>query len=1199
MSTGKKFVGNEDGAPQSKASAPWQSDTIAADARPHYGSRSSSPLLTKAPSPEPPLRRVSQTASLVDLPTFIKRWTDSSASERANKDSFLNELCDVLEVPRPEPKTGDVARDLYVFERETVIPQEDGSAKGGRMDLYKHGCFVLEAKQGSRHGDPKGGIGRRETKPWKMEMRRAVGQATGYARTLSPPPPFLIVCDIGYCFDIYVCFDGSRNYRPFHIEKKNNRILIQELPQRRETLRKIFIEPASLDPSEEAARVTRDLAGRLAVLAGELEDAGHSKEDVARFLMRCLFTMFAEDVRLLPKAAFSERIKKSWIPNPASFVEDLEDLWQAMNEGRRYGTLGKLLHFNGGLFSCPKALPLSPTQLNLLSEAADRDWSEVEPAIFGTLLERAFDKNERQRLGAHYTPRAYVERLVRPTIEEPLRKEWDVVQAQVWQLHEACKDDAARAAVREFLHRLCRTRVLDPACGSGNFLYVALDLFKRIEAEALNLLRDLGDSQTQLKVQEVSVMPHQFLGIEVNRWAKEIAALVLWIGYLQSHFRMWGDERPPEPVLRKDDHIECRDAVLAWAGEREPVLDDRGNPVTVWNGVTKKKSPVTGEEIPDETARVTVYSYKNPRLAEWPEAEFVISNPPFVGNPWMRGTLGQGYVEALRAVHKDVPDSCDYVMYWWHHAAQLLQEGKIRRFGFITTNSITQTRNRQVLQAHLKDGKGGISLHFAIPDHPWVDSANGADVRIAMTVATSGVKEGALAEVVTETRGDGDSVDVELSMSSGLIHADLKVGANVIAAVPLRANDLLCSPGVKLHGAGFIVTRAQAKGLGLGRIAGLDEYIRPYRNGRDLTAKSRDAMVIDLHGLDVDEVRRRFPEVFQWVYERVKPERDHNNERYRRENWWLFGRKNTELRAALRGLPRYISTVETSKHCFFVFMDAAIRPDNKLINIGLDDAFFLGVLSSRAHVAWALAAGGHLGVGNDPVYVKTSCWDKFPFPECSELQKAKIRKLGDELDRHRKERQSSHPELTITGMYNVLDKICAKEDLTDKERLIKDDGLISTLLGIHKALDAAVLEAYGWPQRCSDQMILERLVTLNAERAAEERSGKVRWLRPEFQSPSIKSAQTSSKEMEQEDAAAAQESGLRPWPKRLPEQIALVFDLVSHSPSAWSVEQLARSFKAAKRAQVEAALQSLAVVGVVIPFKRGQEQRWRSLQRAA
>lgn len=1143
----------------------------------------------------------SQASSRIEMSTFIKRWAESSGSERANKDSFLNELCDVLGVPRPDPRTRDPERDLYVFERDTVIPQEDGSAKGGRMDLYKHGCFVLEAKQGCSHGDPQGGIGRRGTKQWKMGMRKAVGQAIGYARTLDPPPPFLIICDIGYCFDLYVCFDGSRSYQPFHVDKKSHRILLADLPHHREKLRKVFLEPSSLDPADEQAKVTRELAGRLAVLAKELEDAGHSSEDVARFLMRCLFTMFVEDVRLLPKAAFSDRLKKSWIPNPASFVEDLEDLWHAMNDGRRYGTLGKLLHFNGGLFANPKALPLTPKQLKLLLEAAERNWAEVEPAIFGTLLERALNAKERQRLGAHYTPRAYVEKLVRPTIEEPLRKEWGIVQAQVWQLHEADKDDAARAAVREFLDRLSRTKVLDPACGSGNFLYVALDLFKRIEAEALDLLRDLGDGQTQLKVQEVSVMPHQFKGIEVKRWAKEIATLVLWIGYLQSHFRMWGDEKPPEPVLSGDDHIEWRDAVLDWDGEPEPVMDGSGQPVTVWDGTTKK-SPITGEDIPDENARVQVFRYRNARPAEWPEAEFVISNPPFIGNPRMRSALGHGYVEALRAANKDVPDSCDYVMYWWDHAARLLKQGKIRRFGFITTNSITQPRNRQILQTHLQEGKDGISLHFAIPDHPWVDSANGADVRIALTVAVPGIKDGALAEVVAESEGDGESVNVEISLRSGLIHPDLKVGVNVTSAVPLRSNERLCSPGVKLHGAGFIVTPEQAVELGLGRIPGLHKHIRSYRNGRDLAATPRHVMVIDLDGLSAEDVRVRYPEVFQWVYERVKPERDLNNEKYRRENWWLFGRRNTELRAAIRGLGRYIATVETSKHRFFMFLDGGILPDNMLVNLGLDDAFYLGVLSSRVHVVWALAAGGRLGVGNDPRYTKTRCFDPFPFPTCSESQKERIRQLGEELDRHRKERQAAYPELTITGMYNVMDKLCGKEPLTDKERQIKDRGLVSALLDIHNQLDAAVADAYGWPQRLSDQGILERIVALNAERAAAEKAGVVEWLRPAFQAQSMEKAQDQVSlggSAEDDGGAFAESTALPPWPKKLPEQIAMVFDCVSRSSTAWSVEQLARNFKAAKRAQVKAALESLEVVGVVIPFKRGQEQHWRSLQRAA
>ena len=341
----------------------------------------------------------------------------------------------------------------------------------------------------------------------------------------------------------------------------------------------------------------------------------------------------------------------------------------------------------------------------------------------------------------------------------------------------------------------------------------------------------------------------------------------------------------------------------------------------------------------------------------------------------MRRALGDGYVEALRSVWKEVPDSADFVMFWWHHAATLTRSGKVRRFGFITTNSLTQTFNRKVVQQQL-DAKPALSLAFAIPDHPWVDAADGAAVRIAMTVGRPALEGdgGELVTVVEEHEGAGEGVFVELDTQRGILHADLTAGANVAGAGPLQANAGISCPGVKLHGAGFIISPEEAKKLGFGRIPGLEAHIRRYLNGRDLTATSRGTLVIDLFGLEAEEVRRRFPEVYQWLSERVKPERDAKGQSkdgaVYAKLWWLFGKPRQELRKSLAGIPRYIATVETAKHRPFVFLDQSILPDNMLIAIASDDAFHLGILSSRLHVIWALAAGGALGVGTIPATTK-------------------------------------------------------------------------------------------------------------------------------------------------------------------------------------------------------------------------------------
>ncbi|MGB8841736.1 MAG: type IIL restriction-modification enzyme MmeI, partial [Aliidongia sp.] len=340
---------------------------------------------------------------------------------------------------------------------------------------------------------------------------------------------------------------------------------------------------------------------------------------------------------------------------------------------------------------------------------------------------------------------------------------------------------------------------------------------------------------------------------------------------------------------------------------------------------------------------------------------------------------------------------------------------------------------------------------------------------------------------------------IETTEAIGTINPDLTVGADVTAAIALKSNEYLCSPGVKLHGGGFIVTPAEASYLGLGKRHGLERHIRKYRNGRDLVGRSRGVMAIDLDGLTQADIRQRYPEVYQHLLAKVKPERDLNNEAYRRENWWLFGRRNTEMRGAINNLNRYVATPETAKHRVFQFLDSSILPDNMLVCAGLADAYFLGILSSRAHVVWALRAGGWLGVGNDPRYSKTKCFDPFPFPTASSPQKAAIRAVAEELDAHRKARQDEHPGLTITQMYNVLEKLKSGAALTIEEERINAEGLVLILRELHDRLDALVFDAYGWPATLTDDEILARLVALNAERAAEEKRGLVRWLRPDYQ----------------------------------------------------------------------------------------------------
>jgi hypothetical protein len=457
-----------------------------------------------------------------------------------------------------------------------------------------------------------------------------------------------------------------------------------------------------------------------------------------------------------------------------------------------------------------------------------------------------------------------------------------------------------------------------------------------------------------------------------------------------------------------------------------------------------------------------------------------------------------------------------------------------------------------------------------------------------MTAAARGRdRPGRLLEVRCETPLEDGESEVELLERVGVIHADLSIGADLTRALPLRANEGLCSPGVKLHGAGFIVTLDKAKALGLGRVPALEQHIRPYLNGRDLTGRSRGVMAIDLFGLAEADVRQRFPDVYQWVLETVKPERDGKTGRtadanqYARE-WWLFGKTRPDLRRALCGLDRYIATVETAKHRVFVFLEQSILPDNMLVCIADHSAFILGVLSSSAHVRWAIAAGGRQRVGDDPRYNKTLCFDRFPLPNCTAREQATIAAVAEELDALRKERLRLYPDLTLTALYNVLAKLRSSEPLTAAERGIHDRGLIGVLRRLHDDLDRAVLAAYDLPADLGEDDLLVRLVALNRERAEEEWRGKIRWLRPEFQA-GIAAAPVQRELV----VAAATHVERQSWPKELPEQFKAVRAALAAQGAPAKAEQVAAQFVRARRDRIAEVLETLVSLGQARPAGRG------------
>ena len=655
---------------------------------------------------------------------------------------------------------------------------------------------------------------------------------------------------------------------------------------------------------------------------------------------------------------------------------------------------------------------------------------------------------------------------------------------------------------------------------------------------------------------------------------------MLWIGYLQLHFKTKGGP-PGEPILRAFGNINFGkpggyDAVLTWDGYPMPKVVREG-----------------GE------ARET---YPRARQPKWPEAEFIVGNPPFMGGKDLRARLGGGYTQALWAAHKGVNNSADFVMYWWDRAAELLavRGTKLRRFGFVTTNSITQEFSRRVIKKRM-DAKASISLIYAIPDHPWTRAApDAAAVRIAMTVAAKGLSEGLLRNVTSESGIETDEPKIEFRDGRGSINADLTLGMDVTAAVALQSKAGLCINGMKPLGKGFIITEAKRSEIAQANRLGVIDKIVPYSNGRDLTGKNRSVYALDTYDLTSERLRSLYPEIYQHLLTTVKPERDAAAKRsptkdaqeYAR-TWWLFCRPRPELRAFSKDLKYVIVTVQTAKHRVFHLLSTRVMPDQKLMVIGLSDGCSLSVLSSTVHLAWTAATKGLLE--DRPVYVKVRSFDPFPFPDPGEAVKTRLRKAGENLDAFRKARQAEHPRLTLTQMYNVREAIRAGRALTSEEARIKDEGLILILNELHDEIDALTLQAYAWPQGLTDEEIVARLVALNAERAAEERRGQVRWLRPDYQKARAGVATLGGEQTEADLGPMEVKSAPESFPRDPVEQSAAVAAALAGAPGPVTAAAIAARWRKDKRTErkVETVLTAFVRTGAAYSSDGGQTFRGR------
>lgn len=904
---------------------------------------------------------------------FIAKWKASTLKERSASQEHFIDLCRLIS--HPTPAEADPTGDHFTFERGA---SKTGGGEGW-ADVWKKGCFAWEYK------------GKRK------DLNAAFAQIQRYAIALENPP-LLVVSDM----ETIVIHTNWTN-----TVQEIQTIAIEDLekPEVRQKLVWLFAEPERFRPGTTREMVTAQAAEAFASLAQRLHSQGYASRRVAHFVNKLLFSMFAEDIGILPGHLFT-RMLEACTKDPSRFEKLAADLFGSMKSGGFFG-VEEIPWFNGGLFDDADALPLDAEGLKLALAAARLDWSDIEPSIFGTLFERGLDPAKRSQLGAHYTDRQSIMRIVQPVVVEPLLTDWQQAKIAMLPLLEKCRnaktkkaqDDNFRQAAEiysSFLNRLKTLRVLDPACGSGNFLYLSLIALKGLEHQVTLEAESLGFHPEFL----FHAGPWNVMGIEINEYAAELARVTIWIGELQWMIKH-GMAYNTKPILQTMDQIENRDALLNTDGTE----------------------------------------------AQWPPADVIVGNPPFLGGSKMLGELGEEYVTTLRKVYKGrVPGGADLVTYWFEKA-----RGTGVRSGLVATNSIRGGSNREVLKRITETGR----IFNAWSDEPWINE--GAAVRVSLVCFDSRTGEGGLllnSQPVSQIYPD-------LTAPSGTDGLDLT------QARPLVENKGVAFEGTKKYGSfdvsGDLARQWHALPLNPNGRPNRD-VVRPWANGMDVTRRPSDTWIIDF-GTSLSEADASLYEApFEYIAQHVKPKR-------KDAKWWLHERPRPDMRKALAPLRRYIATPRVAKHRLFVWLDVAVLPDSRLYVIASDSDVTFGILHSSIHERWSLATCSWHGVGNDPTYNAASCFETFPFPvdlppETSQQIAAAAQRLVQLRDNWLNPAGASEAELkkrTLTNLYNQRP---------------------TWLDNAHKELDAAVATAYGWPADLPDDEILKRLLQLNLERGS-------------------------------------------------------------------------------------------------------------------
>ena len=925
---------------------------------------------------------------------FARKWGRASLRERAGSQEHFIDVCRL--VGEATPAEADPSGGFFTFEKS--LRKESG--RPGFADVWRKGCFAWEYK----------GL--------YADLNLAYAQLQLYREALGNPP-LLVVCDFDR-YEVHTNFNNTvkRIYKfsnadiPFDNPVDGSNLTPIQV------LRALFVEPELLQPGKSQTGLTEEAADLLVTLAADLRRRNETSREpipdqrIAKFVMQMIFCFFAADVGLIPKDAFSDLITVNKA-NPTAFRTYLAELFGAMRDGGSF-LMREVPRFNGGLFDDEYVPPLIADQVIMFEGLNGLDWSDIEPSIFGTLFERVIDESKRKQLGTHYTSREDIELIVEPVLMRPLRAEWEETQARArpyldWagqqeQDREFLRE-RLRAILSEFQDKLVGMTVLDPACGSGNFLYVSLALLKALEKEMIAFAFAHG-----LDGFSPRVHPRQLFGIETNEYAHELASAVVWIGYLQWKHRNAFDMTGESPILQPLDNIRLADAVLDF--------------------------DASGDGAPGE--------------AEWPSADVIIGNPPFLGSKLIRRELGDEYVDAMFEVWADrVPRESDLCCYWFEKARSEIERGRARRAGLLATQGIRGGRNRVALDRIAESG----AIFWAQSDREW--TLDGAAVRVSMV----GFDDGA------ETARELDGLEVSE------IYTNLRSGeTDVTKARRLKENLGIAFMG-DTKGGPFDIPESDAKRFLAqsnpdGRLN--SDVVRPWINGSDITRRSRRMWIVDFPpGMPMEEAAL-YEAPFEYVKQSVKPKRDVS--RTTISQWWLHERPRIEMRAAMSGLNRYIATPRVSKHRLFVWVSSNTLPDSAVIAFARDDDYFLGVLHSRIHALWAQSQGTQLEAR--PRYTPTSTFETFPFPQPTPEQRDDVSAAAQRLDTLREGwLNPSSPEiedvqlrrLTLTNLYN---------DPPTWLRLA------------HERLDEAVSAAYGWPADLTDGEIITRLLGLNLGREA-------------------------------------------------------------------------------------------------------------------